>query len=146
MTDAEPVLIDTNLLVYAFEVDTDIEKHQKAISFLGEKITNNNTYLSVQNLAELYSVLTTKLKNPVNPNDIQPVLMELSKTNTLLQYSFETLCKAISINQQYKTHFWDALLAATMLENNIHTIYTEDTGDFSKIKGIKAINPFQTKH
>ncbi|MBI2445074.1 hypothetical protein HYV43_01665 [Candidatus Micrarchaeota archaeon] len=32
--------------------------------------------------------------------------------------------------------------AATMLENGITTIYTENVEDFEKIPGIKAVNPF----
>ena len=37
---------------------------------------------------------------------------------------------------------WDAFIAATMIENKIFNIYTENTKDFSKIDGIKARNPF----
>jgi len=43
----------------------------------------------------------------------------------------------------YKVHFWDALIAATMIENNVFTIFTENTKDFKKIKGITAINPLE---
>jgi predicted nucleic acid-binding protein len=38
-------------------------------------------------------------------------------------------------------HFWDALLAATMNENGISTIYTEDC-HFEKVPGLTVINPF----
>ncbi|WP_304840718.1 hypothetical protein [Methanocalculus sp.] len=45
------------------------------------------------------------------------------------------------LEEQHKLHFWDALLVATMVENHIHTIYTEDA-HFRKIPGITVINPF----
>ena len=39
-------------------------------------------------------------------------------------------------------NYWDAFIAATMIENKIFNIYTENTKDFLKIDGIKARNPF----
>ena len=45
------------------------------------------------------------------------------------------------LTEKYKMQFWDAMLAATMMENNVSTIYTEDE-IFGKIEGINAINPF----
>ncbi len=41
------------------------------------------------------------------------------------------------------TPFWDALIAETMLENGVSTIYTENEKDFKKMRGINAINPFK---
>jgi predicted nucleic acid-binding protein len=42
----------------------------------------------------------------------------------------------------YEVHYWDALIAATMRENNIFCIYTEN-GDFKSIPWLKVINPFE---
>ncbi len=41
--------------------------------------------------------------------------------------------------------FWDSLLAATMKENNIFNIYTENIKDF-KVPWINAINPVENKN
>jgi predicted nucleic acid-binding protein len=43
----------------------------------------------------------------------------------------------------YKIPFWDALIVATMEENSIDTIITENEKDFKKVKWIKTINPFK---
>jgi predicted nucleic acid-binding protein len=40
-------------------------------------------------------------------------------------------------------NFWDALIVATMEENSIDTIITENEKDFKKVKWIKTINPFK---
>jgi predicted nucleic acid-binding protein len=49
------------------------------------------------------------------------------------------------ISKQHKIHFFDSLLAATMQENGISKILTENVKDFNKIAGIEAENPFDMK-
>ena len=48
---------------------------------------------------------------------------------------------AAGIREMYSLHFWDALLAETMNQHTIGTIYTEDS-HFKKIPWITVINPF----
>ena len=43
----------------------------------------------------------------------------------------------------YRATFWDALIAACMLEKGIKTIVTENERDFKRIPGITIINPFK---
>jgi len=44
----------------------------------------------------------------------------------------------------HRVPFWDALIAACMLENGISTIVTENEADFKRIPGITTSNPFKT--
>lgn len=53
-----------------------------------------------------------------------------------------TLKKAMDISIKKNIEYWDALIAATMIENNISHIYTENIKDF-RIEGITAVNPFE---
>jgi predicted nucleic acid-binding protein len=39
-------------------------------------------------------------------------------------------------------HLWDAAIAATMKENDIFEIVTENVKDFKKIPQLKVSNPF----
>ena len=39
---------------------------------------------------------------------------------------------------------FDVFLAATMLDNRVRSIYTENIDDFEAIDGIEAINPFSS--
>ena len=57
-------------------------------------------------------------------------------------YDARTLLSAFEINITYEAHYWDALIAATMRENNIFSIYTEDD-DFESIPWLTVINPFE---
>lgn len=54
-----------------------------------------------------------------------------------------TFLKAIELVRKYRTPFWDALIAACMLENNVKEILTENTKDFMKIPEIIVTNPLQ---
>jgi predicted nucleic acid-binding protein len=55
-----------------------------------------------------------------------------------------TLVKAIEMVESFRAPFWDALIAACMLENGIETIITENERDFKKIPNIIVSNPFRT--
>jgi predicted nucleic acid-binding protein len=48
---------------------------------------------------------------------------------------------AVSMRDTLSLHFRDALLAATMNQHTIGTIYTEDP-HFNKIPWITVVNPF----
>jgi predicted nucleic acid-binding protein len=56
-------------------------------------------------------------------------------------YKITTIKSAIDLSNENNMSFWDSLIAATMIENNIFNIYTENVKDF-KISGINAVNPF----
>lgn len=56
-----------------------------------------------------------------------------------------TVRQAIELVKLYRAPFWDALIAASMLEHGIHTIVTENERDFRRIPGIVIINPFKVR-
>jgi predicted nucleic acid-binding protein len=45
--------------------------------------------------------------------------------------------------RERRAPFWDALIAACMLENGIEIIVTENERDFKRIPGITVTNPFR---
>ena len=58
----------------------------------------------------------------------------------------DTVVRAIELVRQRRVPFWDALIAACMLENEIGIIVTENEDDFRRIPGITTTNPFKTAH
>jgi hypothetical protein len=52
-----------------------------------------------------------------------------------------TIMKAMEIVESVRAPFWDALIAACMLEHGIEIIVTENEKDFKKIPGITVVNP-----
>lgn len=144
--DDNDFLIDSNILVYAFDT-SEGKKHQQAKTILNKCWDGFVSFsISLQNLHEFYFVLTTKKKHVVSP-DLTGLFVkhfiEFYGWKKLIP-SPKSIIKAIEIVHHYKLPFWDAHLVAVMLENNIHHIYTEDVADFKKFPNIVAINPFES--
>ncbi len=134
------VAVDSNLLVYA--VETTSPKHAAAKEFLGNLVEANLAFLSTQNLAEFSRVVTEKLPRPLSAEQADEAIASFVEVFSVVRYDVPAVRLALKHAQTGHTHFFDALLAATMMENGIDTIYTENTEDFQKIPGIKAVNPF----
>ena len=140
--DSELFLVDTNILVYSYDKD-EPPKRSKAEELLSKCFSGEiSLAISIQNLAEFVSVTTRKSKLSfeqarINVNDLidTPNFKKIG-------YKAETIISAIKIANEFKTSFWDALLAATMKENGIFNIYTENVNDF-KMPWIKAVNPLK---
>lgn len=60
----------------------------------------------------------------------------------VMDYDARTILSAIEISVGCEVHYWDALIAATMRENSIFCIYTEN-GDFKNVPWLNVINPFE---
>ncbi len=140
----ETVLIDTNILVYSLDRKNQL-KHRIAEELLNKCWKRKTKYvISTQNLAEFFVVMTKKASPPIPDEDVEGIINDiLSFSNwKVLSYNPKTLSRAMSLHKKTKKHFWDCLIAATMLENGIFQILTENVSDFKEIEGITAVNPF----
>lgn len=140
----ELVLIDTNILVYAFDI-FDKNKHEKSKNILGKCWNGEEKFaLSLQNLSEFYVITTKKINIPLSKNigsDIVNKFLEFKGWIKLVPKE-STITQAMDLAEKYDVSYWDALIASAMLERGIKKIYTENIKDFSKIKELKVINPF----
>ena len=140
---AGPALIDTNILVYAFDADSG-RKNFTAKELIGRSWRGKERYaVSTQNLAEFSVVVREKVAHPVPSDDVRQFLSLVMRSREwqVLGYTAKTIIRAHEIRDEYKLHFWDALLAATMEENSVRTIITEDA-HFRNIPWITVQNPF----
>jgi len=140
---AQPALIDTNILCYALDAG-EPEKRVVAAELLSQCWRSELALaVSVQNLAEFSVVMTEKVKQPVPDEVVKRFIRDIVSFNdwTVIGYDTETIMNATGIRRKYSLHFWDALLAATMKQHNIGTIYTEDS-HFKKIPWVTVIDPF----
>lgn len=143
MTDIK--LIDTNILVYAIDEDEG-NKHKKAKDIISKYVSNQNEMaLSTQNISEFFVVSTEKIHNPIPKDYAKIIINTLIKLPNIkiLIINDETIIEAIELSERYNISYWDALIASTMIENNIFTIYTENEKDFKKIPGLTVINPLK---
>ncbi len=134
------MLIDTNILVYTKDKE-DRKRQETAINIINECIENRNGILSLQNLVEFSNVLQNKTELP--SHEINEVIRDLSIDLEVIYYNNNTIIKANEYCERFRIDFFDALLAATMEENNINAIVTENTDHFSPIPWLKVINPFK---
>jgi predicted nucleic acid-binding protein len=76
---------------------------------------------------------------------VRQYVFDLAESSTVIAYNEHTVMDALMLSKQHKIHFFDALLAATMQENGISEILTENTEDFKKIKWLTVRNPIKEK-
>ncbi len=140
--DSKLFLIDTNIVVYAYD-EEDIIKHTKSKELL-KQVFNNKIKIAIsnQNLAEFVYVTTRKIK--LDSTQTKEIINDIiiHKSFKKINYSTRTIISAIDILNEFKMPFWDSLLAATMRENGIFNIYTENAKDF-KMPWINAVNPLK---
>jgi len=138
--ESEPILIDTNILVYAAD-SLEGNKHKIASEFISHRIKNDLPIaISTQNISELLSVATKKsaIENELRTKIRK--LMDLSCVRIIAPLP-ANIFEAADHAKKNRMSFWDALITVTMFENNVFTICSEDRG-FSNDKRISRIDPF----
>lgn len=136
-------LLDSNLLIYAYAEDSS--KRQRAAIILNDCFLGKATFaISLQNIGEFCNIALGKYGLAIK--DVWERVEELIGCGNFIKvnYNASTFQYALKISANNSIDFWDAMIIATMKENDIDIIYTEDAG-FGKIEGIKAVNPFLEK-
>jgi predicted nucleic acid-binding protein len=135
-------IVDSNILIYAYSEGSD--KKAKAMELLNQGFIGQlQSHISLQNIGEFCSVSTKKYG--ISPEKVNKIAQAFLRSENFIKLSNKssTFQAAFLILEKHKLHFWDAMLAATMVENNVKTIYTEDNR-FNNIEGIKAVKIFES--
>ncbi len=130
-------LIDTNVLAYAFDTE-NAEKRAVAKNLILQSMKKGGS-VTLQNLTECFAVLS---RHGLSASKTMKILVGMSKKFKVHTPEISSFEYATELVYLYKIDFWDAMIAAVMLQNAILTVYTENTKDFRKIPGIMVINPF----
>ena len=140
-------LLDSNILVYANNVDSPLHEPCKKIvtdALLGRF----PAYIAHQNLLELYAVVTDtrRVENPLSPECANTLInFYLTARNISILYptskTFSILGKLITDHAPLSHGIFDVVLVALMIDNNIRTIHTANMRHFSNFKEITAIPP-----
>lgn len=143
MTDDEP-LVDTNVLVHAY-VLLDARKHALARELLLTIWRDGGGLTTLQNLCEFFAVVTKRIAQPMRIEHAESIVKQIIHSTKwrVLDRREGTALHGIELVKLRRLPFWDALIAACMLENGIHTIVTENERDFTRIPGITVTNPFK---
>lgn len=138
-------LIDSNILVYAYD-KSEPKKREKAKNLLEKCWRKEKKFaLSIQNLSEFFVAVTEKIEKPISKSKAHEIISDLIEFEnwTILTFGSRTVLSAINYSKKSNVPYWDGLIVATMLENQVFKIYTENTKHFRKIKQITPENPFK---
>lgn len=143
-------LIDTNILVYAHNADSP--QSQRASELIKSALNQEfESCIAHQNLLEFFSVITSpkRVSNPLTPQEALLWIETYFNSISIRKIfpSQDTMLNTINEGKKLKLskmEIFDCYLAMTMQENNVSTIYTDNTLHFKKYQDIKVINPLIT--
>ena len=129
------ILLDTNLLVYAWD-STNRIKQTKAIEIF--EMNRQSISLSSQNLSELSAVL---LKKHVDAREVAEIINAYVNLVPIIVLEPSDIVEAIRGVQRYKMSLWDAQIWAIARRSGGMTIFTEDGPIGQTIEGVAYVNP-----
>lgn len=141
------ILLDTNILVHATGAQSP--RHAKAKQLRDQAAAGQfEACIAAQILTEFYAVVTDprRFQPALTPSQAQRELRTyLSSTLKLILPKETTVTRMLNLlgpRLVRSGRIFDVFLVATMLDNGVRRIYTENTNDFEGIDGIDARDPF----
>ena len=136
-----PILIDTNLLVYVYDVGSP-NKAQRAQEVLDRLELTRNGCLSVQCLAEFLNVSTRKLDPPLSRADALEQGSLFTRMWPVFDLTPLIVLEAARGARDYELPYYDAQIWAAARLNQVTVIFSEDFSDGQVLEGVRFVNPF----
>jgi predicted nucleic acid-binding protein len=137
------ILIDTNLLIYAFD-QNEVFRQSQAEKVLDLLHHTTQGYLSVQGLAEFFSVAIRKLHPPLSAIEAFQAVERFSQAYRILDLTPSVVLEAARGVRDHQLSYYDAQIWATARLYQIPIIFSEEFDSGSTLEGIRFINPFAT--
>ena len=135
------VFIDTNVLVYAYDVDAG-SKRQTAQNILLGLRQERSGALSMQVLQEFYTTVTRKLASPLAKEVARTIVDRFARW--CVATTPAEISHAFRIEDEARINFWDAMIVAAAIKAGATRILSEDLSHGQTIAGVKIENPFAT--
>ena len=136
-----PIIIDTNLLVYLYDQNQPA-RQSRAMEVLNQLELMGLGRLSVQNLAEFFSVSIRKLSPPLSPREALEQVNLFTRVWPVYDLTPLIVLEATRGVRDYQMSYYDAQIWATARLNQIPVIFSEDFNVGATLEGIQFINPF----
>jgi predicted nucleic acid-binding protein len=133
------VFVDTNILVYAHDIDEG-RKQQKAQEILLGLRQEQSGALSMQVLQEFYNTVTRKLASPLAKDEARAIVEDFAYW--CIETTPEEIKRAFRIEDEARIGFWDALIVAAAIKAGATRILSEDLNPGQAIAGVRIENPF----
>jgi predicted nucleic acid-binding protein len=135
------VALDTNVLAYAAGIDGQ-ERKYAALDLLS-RLPEEDTFLPVQVLGELFRVLVRKAG--FSPELARKTIHRYHDTYPLVETSPAVLLAATDLAAGHKLGIWDAVIFAAAAEAGCRVLVSEDLQDGFTWRGVTVANPFAGK-
>ena len=133
------VFVDTNILIYAHDLDAG-DKQVHAARQLRELWEHGNGMLSVQVLQEFYANITRKIPQPLSLAQARG-LVQLYTAWDVVASEASSVILASELQERHQLSFWDAMILATAVQGGAEFLLTEDLNHGQIIEGVTIKNP-----
>lgn len=134
------LLVDTNVLVYAYDRAEPIKQAQ-ASQVLNQLAITGLGVLSTQVLAEFFVSVTRKIATPLSVEQAYNSLQNYLAAWKILDLTSLIVAEAVRGVRDYRFSYFDAQIWATARLNQIQVVLSEDFNP-SRIEGVQFVNPF----
>jgi predicted nucleic acid-binding protein len=139
-----PVLIDTNVLIYACDT-ADYLRQERAIQVIKYLEVTGTGRLSVQCLAEFVNA-TTRSRRPLYSRSEARVQVErLARAYIIFDLTPMIILEAARGMCDHSLAYYDAQIWATARLNQIPLVFSEDFQDRQILEGVRFVNPFSAQ-
>jgi len=136
-----PILIDTNVLVYLYDVKSP-NKAARAREVIERLDLTRSGRLSVQNLAEFFRVATGKLDPPLSNQDAMTQISLFMRLFPVYEMTPMIVLEAARGARDHALSYYDAQVWATARLNQVPVLFSEDFSDGQVLEGVRFVNPF----
>jgi predicted nucleic acid-binding protein len=135
------VLLDTNVLVYAFDAD-EATKRARARATLERLRHLRCAAITTQVLGEFYTVVVRRFPSVMSPAVAVRHVGEWAETFAVHDMTLAVVEEALRGVLRYQLSYYDAQIWAVARLNRIPLVLSEDFSDGAVIGGVRFVNPF----
>lgn len=135
------ILIDTNILVYVFDL-AEIEKRAQAVMIIRELQNRSLGCLSIQCLSEFFNATTRGVPPKLTINAALQYVQDYLQAYPTFPLTQSVVLEAARGVRDHSFSFYDAQIWSSALLNDVPLIFSEDFSDGQTIEGVRFVNPF----
>jgi predicted nucleic acid-binding protein len=138
------ILVDTNVLVYAYDIG-EPGKQALAMDLLEQLKISGQACLSAQCLGEFFSALTRGPAPRLASADAAAQTELLANSFPVLNLTPLIVLEAIRGARAHQLSYYDAQIWAAARMNQMAFIFSEDFQDGLSLDGVKFVNPVSNR-
>jgi len=135
------ILMDTNLLVYLYD-QKHPDRQTQSQRVLEQLELTRNGRLSVQSLAEFFSVATRKLSPNLTAAEALHQINLFLRLWPVFDLTPMIIVEAARGVRDHHLSYYDAQIWAAARLNQVPLVFSEDFRDGSALEGVRFVNPF----